>query len=109
MRSSWWGAGRIGQLGVKCAVVGGDQLPIGVATHPNRLFAQLGQPIQGLGGHRSGGYVAIEHDGVDSRRVDLIQSCVECSQIAVNVGQHRDPHQNPSRFRSTILAPLFRR
>ena len=85
-------AGRFGQLGVKCAVVGGDQLPIGVATHPDCLLAQLSQPVEGLGRHRSGGYVAIEHDGIDSRRVDLIENCVECWQIAMNVGQHGDPH-----------------
>jgi hypothetical protein len=51
----------------------------------------------------------IENDGVDSRRVDLIENCFECWQVAMDVGQHRDSHEDPSQFRSTTLWPAPRR
>jgi hypothetical protein len=60
---------------------------------------QLGQPVQGFCGHGPGGYVAVEHDGVDTSGVDVIKGGVERRQVAMNVGQHSDPHQEPSRFR----------
>jgi hypothetical protein len=45
----------------------------------------------------SGGYVAVENDGVDTNRVYVTKDRVEGRQVAMNVGQHCDPHEDPFR------------
>jgi hypothetical protein len=93
------------QARVDDPVIRGDELAIGVAPHPDRPLAQLGQPVQGLCRHRPGGNVAVEHDGVDTSRVDVLKGSLERGQVAVDVSQDRDPHQGPPLdCASTILA-----
>ena len=90
-------AGRVRQVWIEYAVVGRDLLPIGIAAYPDHLFAQFGQSVQGFGGHGSGGYVAVENDGVDTNRVYVTKDRVEGRQVAMNVGQHRGSHPDPFR------------
>ena len=61
-------------------------------SHPNRSRAERGEPVEGLGGHRSGGEVPVEDDRLDAAPVDFRQYRLESLQVSVDVREHGDGH-----------------
>jgi hypothetical protein len=66
------------------------ELPIGVATHEERLVAH--EELERLSREWPGHDIAAADDPVDLQRRDLRKHCLERGQVAVHVVQRRDAH-----------------
>ena len=98
----------------EAAAPGLDEPPVAVAAQPDRPSAERLQPVQGLGRERTVGEVTVEHDQVGLGGVDIGQDRFEGGQVAVDVGQDRDPvhagHRPPGRReRQAALRPAVMR
>ncbi len=88
----------LGQVRIESAVPRVGQLPLAVATDPDRPLPQPRQPLQGLRGHRAGGHVAVEHDRVRPGGLGLREHGVERGEVSVDIGKNGDPHDGSSRL-----------
>ncbi len=113
----------------RCAVKGGNHLPLAVAVHPDRSLAQPRQHLQGLRGHRPQRDITQQHHSIYGDDVGLREHCAErwrlpwtsastatraarryamppFSTLVAGVARHqRQPSSEPSSIGGADLAP----
>ena len=79
-------------LRADAAVVGADELAIGVAHHPADAFAEPREAVERLARQRAGRDVAADDDELRRGRLDLGEHRLERVGVAVDVVQRGDAH-----------------
>lgn len=83
-------------------VVGSDDFPIGVASHPPYTVANIFQTVENRSRHRTGGHVSADDQQVVINAFEVSQHRFESRQIPVHVVNRRDPRNLLHRSNSFV-------